>query len=127
LKARPDCPVCPSATTSVVFDAERISAEHERVLAVVEGIEQDLNRVGVVEAGVAPALADDNAVRRGVETDRRDVEVLAIEEKADLGPFGSRLAVIRFLLNESAERRDGGPDGIVDAAVDSRGSPRLFW
>ena len=44
---------------AVVLDAERIGAEDERVLAVVERVEEDLNRVGVVEIGVAAALADD--------------------------------------------------------------------
>ena len=70
---------------SVVLDAERIGAEHERVLPVVEGVEQDANRVGVAEIGVAAALADQNVLGLGVEADQRDVEVLAIEQKANLG------------------------------------------
>ena len=44
------------------------------------------------------------AVGLGVEADDGDVEVLAVEEEPDLGPFSARLTVVRILLDERSER-----------------------
>jgi len=88
---------------AVVFDAERVGAEHERVLAIVERVEQDLNRVRVIEVRVTAALAHQNVLRLVVEADDADVQILAIEQKSNFRSLGRRLAVVGFLLDESAE------------------------
>ena len=103
---------------TVVLDSERIGAEDERVLSVVERIEEDLNRVGLGELGVAAALADDNPVRLGVEIDDADVKVLPIEDESDFGSLGGWLPLVRLLLDERAERLGARPARLVHAAVD---------
>jgi ABC-type Fe3+-citrate transport system substrate-binding protein len=66
---------------AVVLDAERIRAEHERVLTVIKRIEKNLNRVGVVEISIAASLADQDVVWLGVEADDANIEILPVEEK----------------------------------------------
>ena len=68
-----------------MLDAERIGAEYERVLSVVERVEEDLNRVGLGELGVAAALADDNPVRFESKLTTADIQVLLIEDEPDFG------------------------------------------
>ena len=103
---------------AVVLDAERIGAEDERVLTVVERVEQDLNRIGVVEVGVATTLAHDDVVGLGVEADDADVEILAIEQKPDLGSLGGGLTLVRPLLDEPAEGIRVRPARLIDVPVD---------
>jgi hypothetical protein len=47
---------------AVQLDPERVRAEDERVLPVVERVEEDLDRIGIGQAGVSTALADDDVV-----------------------------------------------------------------
>ncbi len=108
---------------AVVLDTERIGAEDERVLAVVERVEQDANRVGVVEVGVAAALADENVLWLRVEADDADIEVLPVEQKPDLGPLGGRLPFVRLLLDECRERFTLCPHVLVHQTIDDGSLP----
>ena len=103
---------------AVVLDPERVGPEDERVLPVVERIEEDLERIGFGEVGIPAALADDNRVGRRVVADNPNVESAAIDEEPELGALGSGLAFVRLLLGEGAERLRERPDGFVDAPVD---------
>ena len=103
---------------AVVLDAERIGAEDERVLPVVERVEEDLDRVGLVEFGVAAALADDNLVGLRVVADDADIQRAAVDQESDLGALGRGLAFVGFLLRERAEGLRERPGVLVDAPVD---------
>ena len=103
---------------AVVLDPERIGAEHERVLPIVEGVEQDLDRVGVVEVGVATAFSDDEVAWLGVDVDDADVELLPIHQEPDLGVLAGGLAFVRLLLNEGGEGLRRRPQRVVHASVD---------
>jgi hypothetical protein len=104
----------------VELDAERVGAEDECVLTIVERVEQDLNRIGVVEVGVAAALAHDDLVGFRVEADDADVEILAIDQKPDFGALAGGLPLFRPLLDESAEGIRVRPARFIDAPVDDR-------
>ena len=61
--------------------------EDERILIVVERIEKNLNRVGVVEFRIAAILCDNDVLGLRIETDDADVEVAVVKADADLGTF----------------------------------------
>ena len=54
---------------AVVLDAEWVRSEHEGILAVVERIEEDAERISIREVGVAAALADQDVLRLAIEAD----------------------------------------------------------
>ena len=83
---------------AVVLDPFRIRAEEEGVLAVVEGVEDDLDGVGLVEVAVPAALRDEHPFGLAVEGDDSHVERGLGEEQADFRPLGGRGPVVRFLL-----------------------------
>ena len=115
-------PVAPSpATWPSVLHAEGIGAEDEPVLMVVEGVENELDRVRLGEVGVALALRVGDAIGLAVEGDDADVEVLVVEGDPHLGFLRRRLALVGVLLHEVGVGLDPRPDVVVDAAVDRRG------
>ena len=59
---------------------------------IVKRIEHDLEAIVVGERIVAAHLAPDDAVAIRVEAGRADVDRLVVEQHADLGPLGDRLA-----------------------------------
>lgn len=105
---------------AVVLDPERVRPEDECVLPVIECIEEDLDRVCVVEVGIAAALADDDLVGRRVVADDGNVESAAIDQEPDLGPLRGGLAFVRLLLDERAVGLRERPDRLFDAPVDLR-------
>ena len=66
----------------VVLDAGRSGAEYEGVLPVVEGVEQDLNRVGILHLAVAAVLRHDRILRLGIQAADADVEVPVVVGEA---------------------------------------------
>jgi hypothetical protein len=76
--------------------------------------------VGVVEVGVAAALARDDLVGFGVEADDADVEILAIEQKPDFGALVGGLTLFWPLLDKTAEGIRVRPARFIDAPVDDR-------
>ena len=103
---------------AVVLDAERVGPEDERVLIVVEGVEHHDDGVGLREVGVAPALADDDLARFGVEADHADVEVRLVEQHAHFGAFARRRPFNRIGLRERRVRLNGQPRFVGDPSVD---------
>ena len=87
---------------AVELDPEGVRPEDEGVLAIVERVEKDLDRVGIREAGIAAALADDDVGGRRVVADDRNIEIAAIDQEPDFSAFGGRLALLRLLLDEGA-------------------------
>ena len=70
------------------------------VLVIVEGVEDELDRVRLGEVGVALALREDDLARVGVERDHADVQVLSLEDEPHFGLLGGRLALVGILLHE---------------------------
>ena len=91
MRAAAAAPAPPAASLAfahhlaVVLDTERIGAEHERVLSVVERVQEDLDRIGMAEVRIATALGHDQAVGLRVMADDRDVEIRLIDKEPDLG------------------------------------------
>ena len=101
----------------VILDAGRACAEDKGVLPIVKSIKQDLYRVGVGEAAVAPILTDDNILRLGIKTDDSDIDVAAVISKADFGFFRSGGSLVRLLLDETFGRLNLLPDRLTDQPV----------
>src|ERR1700704_4368845 len=72
---------------TVVLDAERVGAKDERVLVVVERIEDHDDRIDVGQRRVTARLADDDLVGLAIEADDAEVNGRAIEQHADFGPL----------------------------------------
>ena len=100
--------------------AERAGVEHEAAAPVVEGVEADADVVVLPQRGaVAPVLVGDPLLgRRRVVDPRADVDVLVVEHQPHVGALAGRLPGGRHRLDEIAERRVLGVDGLVERAVD---------
>ena len=86
----------------------------------MEGIEQ--HRKGVVLpqlGGVAAHLVGDPAIRPALPAPRGHVDVIVIEQHPRLGAFGRRLAFVRLLLEEVADRLVRRVDLLVEPPVDA--------
>ena len=103
---------------AVIFDADGVRVEKKPVLVVVEGVEDDLNGVRLVQRPIAAAVGDENLARIRVEENDADVERRLIEKKPDLGAFTGGCALDRVLLCEAGIRSDVGPRLFGNSAVD---------
>ena len=104
--------------------ADGVGVEDVAVAAVVEGVEQ--HREGVVLAqlvGVAPHLVGDAALRLALVAAGRHVDLIVVEEDPGVGLLGGRRELERLLLDEAADRRGLGVDGVVEPPVEPRGDP----
>jgi hypothetical protein len=106
------------ADLRVVLDAGGRGAEDDGVLAVVEGVEQDLDGVGVEQIAVAPVLCHHDPVLFGIETNDADIDVVVVVSEANLSALRGWAALIRVALSEVACRRNELPKLFVDQAVE---------
>ena len=106
---------------SVVLDAGGVGAEHEAVLPVAVRVEDEAERVGLVEGRIAARVGDDDARGFAVVADHADEQGVGRHHEPHLGAFGRRLAFERLLLPEPAHRHGRGPCGVAeDVAVNRR-------
>ena len=106
---------------AVVFDTGGSRAEHESVLLVVVGVENQYDVVALAHLRVTNSLPRHDAVRLTVERPDPHVQRFIIEQDADLGELGRRLPVVRFSLGESRHRRSSAPCHLVEHTADVRG------
>ena len=104
----------------VVFHAERVGAEDEAVLMIEVRVEDDLERVHVVQARVAARVSRDDLRRLRVVTHDADVQRVIVEQQTHLRPLGGGSALDRLRLNEIADRRRRVPRPVVQHAIDRR-------
>jgi hypothetical protein len=104
----------------VVLHACRVGPEHEAVLLVPVGVENNLERIHVAEAGVAAGIGRHDLRRIPVVHDRAHIDRLVVVGDADLGGLGGRLSLEWFGLHEAGERRRVLPDAIIQDAVYGR-------
>ena len=108
----------------VVLDPGRVGPEDETVQAVVVGVEDDPEAVGLGQIGVAPAVGRDDRRRVvRVADDAEEQRVLGMDD-AHLGPLRGGLPIERTVLHE-AGRHPGVLVGRVGqhVAVDQRRFP----
>ena len=102
----------------------RVDREGDTVAPVVEGVERhaepvvldDLERIALHLVGDPPGL------RRRVPEARTDIDVPRVIEDPCLGFFRGRLASVRQLLDEAADRRHLAVDPLVQCSVQPPGS-----
>ena len=102
----------------IELDAGGACSEDKRILAVVERVKQNLNRVGVTETGVAAILGDNDILRLGVETDDGYVEVAVVEADAQFCFLGREFTFVGVLLDEIGCRIKFLPERFVDESVE---------
>jgi len=103
---------------SVLPGRDGIRLEEVAVAVVVEGIEAEADRVAGAERRIALHLLGDDAGGIGIEAPDDDVEVIGIHEEPDLGPLARLGSLDRAVLGEVVDRIGGGPDRVVEHAVD---------
>ena len=86
---------------------------------VVERVEHDRDRVVAAHVAVALHRVDGDERRIGIGARDPEVEVPAVDEDADLGAEGRRLAGLRRLLDEVRDDAGLGPGGLVEHAVEA--------
>ena len=86
----------------VVFDAGRIGAKKKAVLPVQQAIQDDLETVRIVEAGVAPAIRNDDAVRIVIVGNQADVQGIVAETHEDFRFLRRRMPFVGLPLPETA-------------------------
>ena len=105
----------------------RIRSKQESVTPVVECVQDDRETVvlGDVEA-VSLQLVGDRPVRAAVGALGSHIDTLGVKQDPYFRVFGCRFAFPRFLLNKTADRRDGPVDLFIKAAIDAHwlGNPR---
>jgi len=94
----------------------RIGREGEPVPVIVEGVEEQHDRVAVERSELAPELADDDGIL--LEGRHRDVDVLLVVEDPEFGPFGRGHTVLRIGLIELAPHLGPVPGGLVHHAIE---------
>ena len=103
----------------VVLEPGRVRPEHEPVLLVAVGVEDDLEAVGLDQRRVAPRVRDDDRGGIADEADHPEVDRLVGVDDAHLGPLRRRLALVGGVLAEPGLRGRGGPDRLAQhVAVD---------
>ena len=105
----------------VVLEPGRVRPEHEPVLLIPVGVEDDLEAVGLDQRRVAPRVRDDD--RRGVadEADHPEVDRVAGVDDAHLGALRRRLALVRGVLAEPGLGARGRPHRLAEhVSVDGR-------
>ena len=98
--------------------ARGVGREHEAVAAIGERVEQHLEGVLLAPGEVLADLVDDDARWIGVAAARADVEIVVVEEHADLGGFGGRLAFERIGLDEVDGGWGAGPRLVPQIAIE---------
>ena len=99
--------------------ANRVGVKDVAVALVVEGVEEHREVVVLPQLRrVSPHLVGHAALGVRLEAPSRDVNVVVIEEDPRLGLLGGRLELVRLLLDEPADRFDGGVDRLVELPVD---------
>ena len=99
---------------SVVLEPGRVRAEHEPVLLVLVGVEDEPEAVGLDQRRVAPRVRDDD--RRGVpdEADHPEVDRVVGVHDPHLGALGRRLALVGGVLAEPRLGARGGPGRLAE-------------
>src|SRR5205814_4725389 len=104
----------------VVLDGRRRGGEHEAVLPVVVGIEEDAEVVALRDVAVAHLFAGDNAVMLRVVEPGADVEGLTVGDDTHFSSFGDRLTFMQLALHEAGDWLDRLPDGFSQTPIDGR-------
>ena len=103
----------------VVLEPGRVRPEHEPVLLVAVGVEDDLEAVGLDQRRVAAGVGDDDGGGIANEADHPEVDRLVGVDDAHLGELRRRLALVGGVLAEPGLRGRGGPDRLAQhVAVD---------
>jgi len=105
---------------AVALRAERVDLENVSVAMAESGIDGDGEIVVEVLRKVAAKLRGDDGVWGGVVTMNADVEVAGVIEDANFGFFGGGLGFERLTLAEIGDKRSGGPERVVERAVEAR-------
>ena len=107
------------ALGAVGLDAERVDDEDEGAVALVEGVEVELDVVVAADA-VAVGERRGHRARLGEGADA-EVDGVGGVPDAHLGGVGRGPAVDRLVEREAVEDGGAGPGGFVEAAVDDDG------
>ena len=87
-------------------------------MIVVEGVEQQEDRIGVPQFGITAVLGDDDIFGLGIETDDAEVEVVVVVPDADLGFFRRGPSLVGVLLGETGRGLNELPQRLVDQSVE---------
>ena len=102
----------------VVLHASRVGAEDEAVLVVDEGIENDLDAVGIVQRRVAAAVGHDDGLRVADVADDAEIKRVVRVDDPYFRAFGGLLPLVRRVLPKPARDRCVGIGRVAqDVAV----------
>src|SRR6185436_17870814 len=104
----------------VVLDRRRRGREHEPVLTVVIGIEENAEVVALGDVAVADLGAGNDGAGFIVVEPGAHVHRFTVGDDANFGALGDRLAFVQLALDESGDRSGFAPDRIGQASVDLR-------
>ena len=97
--------------------ARQVRHEDISVGAIAKRIEQYLKVVLQILRKVLLPVVDDDAVGLTIVQIRADVEMLGVEQHADIRALGGRIASVWFALGETGRRTSGFPFRFVKAPV----------
>src|SRR6185436_15173740 len=104
----------------VVLDRRRGGREHEPVLTVVIGIEENAEVVALGDVAVADLRARNDGAGFIVVEPGAHVHRLTIGDDANFGALGDRLPFVQLALDEPGHRTRVQPRGVGQATVDDR-------
>ena len=109
------------AELEIVLHPQRIDVEPEGGAMVVVGVDEDAEVVALGE-GIAAAQVVGDLAGLAVEQPHADVQRLVVVEHAHGGGLGDEVPFLRVALAQVGDGRGEHPHGVVQPAVDHRGS-----
>ena len=103
--------------------AREVRHEDVSVGAIAKRVEQYLKVVLLILGKILLEIIDDDSVGLSVVEIRADVEILAVEQHADIRALGGRLSCVWLALGEVRRRNGLLPFRLVKAAVHDDGAP----
>src|SRR3989441_12857168 len=104
--------------------AGRIHLEEEAVSVIEERVEDDRDSIVDIEIRVARQLCRDDAVRRSVVADNRDVQRVVVVQHANGGLLRRLTIFDRLTLTQRSDRLRPLPIGFIQPTVDADGLSR---
>ena len=100
--------------------SERVDLKNVSIAMAESRIDRDREVVVEVLGKIAAKLPGDDRARRGVVTMDADVEMARVVEDAHFGIFRGRLGFVWLTLAEIGNEGSGGPEGIIESAIQAR-------
>src|SRR5205814_10730048 len=101
----------------ILLRTERIDHETKPIAAIVISVEQDRDRIIIGEICIAHEFTRIDMFGVRVESTDTEIDILIIEEQANLCSFRSRCAFVWLLLEKISGRLGQRPSGFIKHSV----------